>query len=326
MPSIKRSGVKSREVKTGFEAYDGPEPNKRGVYRSRIVQFNYKQFRSGATGYAILLELEAQKGDPKGHAQYDGYPIWTNIVFGDKEAMITREENLNAALGVKDEPNVVFEDGNIESGVKVKTIGGKNPIGAIVNADIKMGSFEGNPRPEVDSIFKVREIDSKVSKAVVSEEEPEEEDEEGSDEMSYDDRLTELKSSSIGDLRRIAEEDYDLEIKGLKKVDLVQAILDEEFPPEDEEDDEEPEDEAEDEEDDEAEDDEDDDDEEDDEEDERAEREAELSELTRIQLKSALRKVDPDFTVKKSHTEQNLVQAILDAEFGPEDEDEETPF
>lgn len=323
MPSIKRSGVKSREVKTGFEAYDGPEPNKRAVYRSKIAQFNYKQFRSGATGYAIMLELEAQSGDPKGHAQYDGYPIWTNVVFGDKEAMINKENNLYAALGVKDEPNVVFEEGELENGVKVKTIGGKNPIGAIVNADIKIGSYEGSPRPEVDSIFKVRDINANVAKAVSAppeEDEPEDEEVEG-DEVDYDARLKELKGASISDLRTIAESDYDLEIKGLKKLDLVQAILDEEFPPEDEE---EAEDEAE--EDEEEDDEEDDDEEEEDDEDERAEREAELSGLTRIQLKSAIRKVDPDFTVKKSHTEEDLIAAILDAEFGPEDEDEETPF
>lgn len=320
MPSIKRAGVKSREVKTGFEAYDGPEPNKRGVYRAKIAQFNYKQFKSGATGYSILLELEAQEGDPKGHAIYDGYPIWTNVVFGDKEAMITREENLNAALGVKDEPNVVFEDGDLASGVKVKTIGGKNPIGTIVNADIKMTTYMESLRPEVDSIFKVREVASKVSRAVsepVEDEEESEDEVEPDEEQGYDERLAELKGASIADLRTIAESDYDLEIKGLKKLDLIQAILDEEFPVDDEEeeaDEEEEDDEIEEEEPDE---------EEEEEDDERELRAAELEGLTRIQLKTALRAADPDFKVLKSHSDDDLREAVLAAEFG---DDEETPF
>jgi hypothetical protein len=328
MPSVKRTGIKSKEVKTGFESYDGAEPHKRGMYRSKISQAIWVQFKTGAVGYKLLLTLEAEKGDPKDHAQFDGYPIWTNLVLGDKEAMIQRENNFYAALGAKDEPAIVFETGDIEQGVPIKTIGGKNPVGAIVNADIKMGTYNDEPRPEVDGIYKVRSAATAASSAVASgdEEEPEEDESdmlEGGDdedgEQTREERAEELNGSSLPDLRKLATGDYDLDVKGLKKADIVDAIVAYEFDAEalSEEEEEEPDEEELDEEEEPEE------EEEEEEDDERAERESELAATDRTGLKTIIRGLLPEFKVYKTTSDDDLRAAILGEEFGS---DEETPF
>jgi hypothetical protein len=347
VPSIKRSGVKSEVVKTGFEAYDGPEPTKRGMYRTRITSFKYKEFKSKAMGFQITGVLEAAAGDPKDHAQFDGYPITGRIVFGDKEMMIARESNLYAALGVPNEPNVVFEgDPTDQSGAKVTKIGNKNPIDQIVNFDIKQSEYLGEQRPEVDGIYKVKASEGGNGKGVsfptdepdedepAEDEadlmEPEDGDGEEVDDEEFQTRAAELDGLGIVALRKEAKSVVEgIDTKGLSKDDLVEAILDVEFPADppmaSDDSDEEPDDEEE-ADDDEAEDDEaEDDEEEDDEEpDESDERRAELADFTRVQLKTALKAVNEEFKVLKRHTDDDLREAIIAAEFGEAGDD--TPF
>lgn len=328
MPSVKRTGVKSAEVKTGFESYDGPEPTKRGMYRARISILQFKKFKANAEtgiqaqGLKVQVILEAQAGDPKGHKQFDGYPQFSNVIFGDKEALITRENNFYAALGLKDEPTIVYEDkGDIEQGVDIKTIGGKS-LAAIkkmfVNVDLKPRR-DGQDGMEVDAIYKLKEVAGRG--AGKADEEPEEdedllekdEDAEEETEAEGDDRREELAAAALPDLRALAKE-YSIKTVGLKKDDLIDAIIDyeadlpeeEEEPEEDEpeEDEEEPEEEEAD-------------------DDERAARVAELAGLDRAKLKVVLKGVLPDFTVYKSTTEDDIRNVIIGEEFG---EDGETPF
>jgi hypothetical protein len=109
--------------------------------------------------------------------------------------------------------------------------------------------------------------------------------------------------------------------------ELIEAILDAEFPEDgaaalDDED--EPEDEPEDEEaeEEEAEDEEEEEEEEEEEDDGQAERAEELSGFNRVALKKVLAEVDPSFRVLKKHSDDDLRDAILAAEFG----EDETPF
>jgi len=316
MPSIKRSNVKAEEVKTGFEAYDGPTPTKRGMYRAIIKQFNFKEFRSGRTGFSILVELEAAAGDPHNHEQFDGFPIWSNIVFGEEEALMARESNLYAALGAGDGPTITHDEGNPTTGVKVKKVGGKDPIDKAVSVDIKQGKYEGEVRPEVDGIYKIAGAAS-AGKAKATADAPEPEEEDTAEDAGARER--ELKALKVSDLREIADE-LGLETDGVKKADLISSILEEEFgaefaePSEDDED-EEDEDEEDEEEDDEE-------DEEDDEEDEEAERRADLAGVSRIELKKVLKELDPDAKVLKKMTDEDIVDAIIAEEF----ESDEPPF
>lgn len=320
MPTIKRAGIKSREVKTGFESYDGPEPMKRGMYRAKIVRLQYKAFSTGAEGLVITGTLEAQKGDPKGHAIYDGYTITTNLVFGDKPAMVSREENFYAAVGAKDEPNLVTEKGDVEKGVNITKIDGKNPVGVVVNFDIKPGVDNRNnePRPEVDGVYKYKDAVAKKGSVVEEadedadediEEEPDEDEEVEADEESgeYDERAAELAALKLPALRAAAKE------AGAKstgsKDEVIAAILAAEFETEDEESEEE----ADEEEDDESE------EEDDEEEDDYSARRAELEAMDRNALKKVIKGLDADFKAKTSQTDADLIEIIAGYE-------NETPF
>lgn len=334
MPSLKRD-VSSAPDRTGFEAYSGPTPKQQGLYRAEVKKFDYKKFNSGSTGFRVLVELVAPEGNPR--SEFDGYPQWVNIVFGDKEAMQAREKALYKAYGNTDgKPNIKLGEGDIENGdaVPVISLDGKKTIGAFVKVDLQHDNYQGEARMTGDAIY--RSIDdapggsgvSAVKVEVASDEDDMLED--GEDEVSFEERTAELKKMGIVDLRKLASGDYDLETKGVKKPELIEAILDQEFGAaalaEDEDEDEEDEEvEIDEEEEGEEEDDED----EEEEEDESEARLAELLELDRAGIKAALKAADPAFKVLKKHTDEELAQAVVDAEFGEdgdEDEDGEPPF
>ena len=340
MPKFKLSGVKAQEQKTGFEPYDGPEPTRNGFYRALIKVCKWGDNTSGSQGFSLTLELEAAAGDPKGHAVFDGFPMFSrSIITSGKDGEALKEgaqrnlSNFLAAIGAGDDPDVILEEGD-EDKVNVKKIGKVNPIGRVVNIDLQMRLFEGDRRPEVGGIYPYKEIDAPTGKgraAVLDEEDDEsdlmesdgadeaEETDEGDEE--YDARAEELDGLGIPALKKIAKE-LGLAVSGTKAA-LVERILDAEFAEDEdaEDEDEDETDEAEEVDEDEAEDDEEEDDEEGDEDDEaRAEREAELAEITdRIALKRILKEVNADFTVLKRHSEDDLRAAILSAEFGDGD-------
>ena len=348
MPSFKLKGAKSQEVKSGFEPYDGPEPTRNGMYRGIIKVIKHGLNSSKSEGFSITLELEAAKGDPKGHAQFDGFPMFSRSIITEsadgsalKEGAQRNLSNFLAALGTGDEPDVVLDSNDDGDKVNVLKIGGKKPVGAVVNVDVQMKMYEGERRPEVGGIYPYKEIDAPTGKGRAAALEPDEDDESdlmedteadetedteaGDDEFSA--REEELNGLGIPALKKIAKE-LEIGISGTKAA-LVERILDAEFADEDDEDaaDEDAEDEvdeADEAEDDEAddEDEDEDDEEEDDEEDaERVARVAELEGLDRIALKKILKEIAPDTTVLKRHTDADLREQILSVEFA-----EDLPF
>lgn len=342
MPKFKLSGAKAVEQKTGFEPYDGPEPTRPGFYRSIVKVMKHGTNNSGSEGFAITLELEAAPGDPKNHAQFDGMPLFSRSIItssadGDalKEGAQRNLDNLLAALGTKDEPEVILADG--EGKVDVKKIGGKNPIGAVVNTEIGFEVYEGARRPTVAGIYKYKESDAPTGDgrpAILDDEEEDEsdlldepEDAEDADGEAdeYDARAEELDGLGIPALKKIAKE-LEIGVSGTKPK-LIERILEAEFAEEEEAEDEEPEDETEEveEADDEAEDDEEEPDDEEEEEDEdeaaKAERVEELSSVNRVDLKKILKEIAADFTVLKRHSDDDLREKIVAVEF-----DEDLPF
>lgn len=341
MPKFKLSGAKAVEQKTGFEPYDGPEPTRNGFYRGVIKNMKHGENNSKSEGFAITVELEAAPGDPKGHAQFDGFPMFSrSIITGTADGSALKEgaqrnlDNLLAALGTKDEPEVVLADG--EGKVDVLKIGGKNPIGTAINVDVQMKMYEGERRPEIGGIYKYKEIDAPTGTGRASvlddDDEPEDDEADLMDEPEgddgeadeYDARAEELDGLGLPALKKIAKE-LEIAVSGTKAV-LIERILETEFAEEEEGDEEEPDDEADEPDDepdeDEADDDEPDEDDEDDEDDEaRAERVAELADFDRVALKKVLKELEPDFTVLKRHTEDQLREKIVSIEF-----EEDLPF
>ncbi|AWY05143.1 hypothetical protein SEA_KRAMPUS_46 [Microbacterium phage Krampus] len=345
MPSIKSrmpSGIKSQEVKTGFEAYDGPVPDKRGFYRAKITSLKWGKNSGGSYGFTLVANLEAAAGDPKDHAQFDGMPMFSHSIITEtadgsalKEGSVNNLSNLYAALGAKDDPDVIVAKGDPdENKLDVTKVGTVNPIGRIINIDMGFETYNGERRPTVSGVFAFKEEAGKTSRkaTAVVEEEPEDEDDD--EDLTEDDeefaaREEELNAMTLAKIKGIAKE---LKVTGKNKAELVEAILDAEFPEdgaaaldeeddEDEDEDEEGDEPDEDEADDEEEDDE--DEEEDDEEDDgSAERLEELAGFNRVALKKILAEVDPSFRPLKKHSDDDLRDAIIAAEFG----DDETPF
>lgn len=331
---------KAQETKSGFEAYDGETPTKRGFYRALLKILKVKQFDSGSTAFYGVYELEAAKGDPKGHKKFDAAPFFGNVIFdlGTGEPLKDGSQrglnNFLAAIGVKDNPAIVAEDGDLKRGVKITSIGGKKITAlegkAVVNlelspSDYRQGELEINGvYPFKDVAFNGDDEDEDDEDIEVDEDE---EDEEEIEDDGAEAREEELQGLTLTALRKIAKES-DVDSKGLKKDELIEAILDAEFgEAEDEDEESEDEDEPEEDEEDVEEDDEEEDDEEeeeDEEEDDDSEREAraeELGKLNRVKLKAALAESGSEFRVLKRHSDGDIVEAILAAEFGTD-----TPF
>ena len=181
MPKMKLAApVKAERIKSGFEAYDGPTPSQRGVYRARLKVVKLKQNGTGSIGFAITAELEAAQNDVKNHKQFDGFAFFISsiIIQGPngaqlKEASQNKLGNFFHAIGAKGVvDDILYDDGDLTKGVNVKKIAGKNPVNQIVNLDVVMEDFEGEKRPSANEIF-VYEGKDKTERA--SEEAPSDE-------------------------------------------------------------------------------------------------------------------------------------------------------
>lgn len=322
--------AKARETKSGFEPYDGPIPKQKGFYRASLKSVKFGRKKSGSVGFSIVAELEAAAGDPKDHAQYDGYPLFIQSIITEgpsgeelKEGAHRNLENFLAALGTGDNPNVVLEEGDWEDEpLNVKKIGSRNPAGAIVNIDLGFDTYDGEKRPTSNGIYICNDSAPSKKSSKVSAEELDDDDDllddveyDESEELSYEERESDLKKLSVSELKAILKADYDLPVGGSKD-ELIDRILDHEYVSEedsdtpavldDEIDEEEEELEEEIEEDDDA---------------DRDQRSKELDGFDREALKKIIKSIEPDFKVFKSTTDENLREAILDSEFG-----EEVPF
>lgn len=222
MPSLKRN-VKDAEERTGFETYDGEEPPK-GIYRAKIKSVKIREASTGTMGFQVLAILEAREGSA--HSKFDGFPAWTNIWLTDKEANQAREKAFYRSVGASTdgETNVVFED--LEDGGRVKKIGGKDPVGAIVKVDLKREDGYGM---QGDTIYPVDPAKEKASKKSAPEPDEDDEDDliEDDDTAEEDEGYTaeELRALSLPELRKLAKESG-LEVKGLKKDDIVDSLID----------------------------------------------------------------------------------------------------
>lgn len=305
MPTLKRN-VKDAPDRAGFEPYEGPTP-RRGTYRGVIKSMKLKKAASsGRDGFGLVVEFQALEGSD--HAKYDGYAAYPDVWLGDNESLQAREKQLYRAITGKAEPgevNVVTDDSG-----KVTKVGGVNPVGKFILVVMKDEIYDNESRIKADDIFAPK---TQGPAAKSSTPEPEEDDdqealedaEDDGEEIDPEERETELKALTLPALRKVAGE-LEIETKGLTKVALVEAILDAEFG--EVEDEEAEESDEEEEADDEAEDLED-----AEEEDDSAEEElrAELAEFDRTALKKRLKEVQPEFTVLKRHTDEELLEAIV---------------
>jgi len=351
-------GVLKRKVSSkakGFTPYAGEEPP-RGVYRARVVKGAIRSSKEkGTLSYNILFEFEATKAE---HKKFDGFTGFAEIWLGEHEALQAREASFIKAVTGKDDfqnVNVAFTgkeaDFKEPSGAPITAIDGKKIEGKVVNVEWRWeagnGEYEGRMR--ANSLFpwvateasdeEAEEIEdddyaeeSEEDDDYEGEEEGDEEDEDGEEgeededlEAEIEERRKELRSRkySLEDLKKAAKA-AGADIKGMKKTDLVEAILDYEFSDEGDEDEESDVDEEEngvteadlESDEDEEEDDEDEDDEEDEDEEEDDDNLEEVlrgnaADLDRNALKKAIKEKDAEAGFKKSETDDDLRERLV---------------
>lgn len=308
-----------------FEVYEGDLPPK-GVYRFELTMLRLKENRNGDPMINGRLRMAELRKDKK---QYNGYGCWFNLnvtkqgrgwvnnfidalAKDDKQALALRKAFWDQKVMLdKEEPPNILSIGTLK-------IHDKN---LVLRAQCGVKKYEGEL--DLDPKVFLRD-DGKVPADADAETETEEEgweetekDASDSDEPAdldeeYDERAEELEDLSETDLKKILKSDHEKKLadyKGKTKDELVEMILDLEFP-EDEESEEEVEEEPA---------------EEEDLEEQMEAREEELSELGTAELKKILKtehgKKLADYRGKG---DEDLVAMILAAEF-PDAAEEEPP-
>lgn len=334
-----------------FKEYDGEAPP-RGVYRLKLRPGMETKVNSAGDPWISMLAVidePAKKGrlnNPK--AKYNGA-----LVRASENMSLERPQFFNgmlASFGITDKAqlNTIWTKGFLTTErpgkndlvasfgkrtveaicgdyffAKVDTVPGginkqskkKYPDRLEVVSWLTVNDIVSSPvEPDEDADDDQEESDEESEESEEDEEpDEEEEDEEGEDEDDEDDareeREAELGGLKRPELRKLAKE-IDSAFKITTSVtdqDIIDFILDEEFPEEegDEEDEEEPEDDEADEEGDEEEPD-------------------ELDDLDRKGLKAYIKANDVEFTVKTSHTDEDIREAIREA-LAEEPEDEPEP-
>lgn len=310
-------------AKSSFENYEGPEVPVGNGYEGVIKNVRVKVGKDSGNPYLnVLVEHKSSKPE---HKKYDGAPQWIRVMFGDHnetEARLTAF--IKAVTGkANKEANIIDtdEDARKGTGSVVKTIDGVKPDGKPCKFDIRMGSASGgyDARPEGDFIRRI--IADPNAAEVQSEDEVAEEDidvdgeeVEGEEEdgQTKEERLAELKKESLADLKAAAIA-AEIDIKGLKKLEIIEAILEWEFEEGEDGEEAEEEEELEVDEEEEAEEEV---EEEEDEVDPEADIRAELAPLDRAALKARLKEADAEAKVYKSTTDDDLRDKIVNAELG----------
>lgn len=301
-----------------FEVYEGDLPPK-GVYRFELTMLRLKENRNGDPMINGRLRMAELRKDKK---QYNGYGCWFNLnvtkqgrgwvnnfidalAKDDKQALALRKAFWDQKVMLdKEEPPNILSIGTLK-------IHDKN---LVLRAQCGVKKYEGEL--DLDPKVFLRD-DGKVPADADAETETEEEgweeteaEETDSDvDEEYDERAEELEELSETDLKKILKSDHEKKLadyKGKTKDELVEMILDLEFPEEEESEEEEPA-------------------EEEDLEEQMEAREEELSELETAELKKILKtehgKKLADYRGKG---DEDLVAMILAAEF-PDAAEEEPP-
>lgn len=327
----------NQEAKSSFLPYDGPTLVE-GSYTAVLKNPTLKKSKNSDNYYInAVFEVDEPKNSDK--AKFNGAAVWGMVHFmSEAESMQARYNSFLKAIGSSlNDPEIVFEsqeDADSGKGSKINSIGGVKFHGRKVRIVVRKRTEEGySDSFDVDLISKLDTTNISEDEDIEVEVEDEEqyEDDTDSDEDETEDdaeeraeRAAELKKESLAELKAAAKE-AEIDIKGLKKAEIIEAIVEWEFDDEDEDEeeseevdphkpmyadgDEEEETEEEDEE-----------EEEEVEEEEEEEEEAdptealraELQELDRTALKKRLKEIDADAKVFKSTTDEQLVEMIVE--------------
>lgn len=347
----------------GFTPYAGEDPRP-GVYRARLIKGAIREKGTGRLAYNWLYEFEAVKPE---HKKYDGYTGFCEILLGEEEWAQAREGAFVKAITGKSNfknVNVAFtgkeSDFKTSGGAPMTAFDGVKIENKIVNIDLRLEkerTVEGKTYPAElraqgilpwekpaagadddadDDEDYAEDGEDDAAEMEGDESEEDEGDDEGEEmtdeewEAAKEARRVELKSRAFG-LDKLKETltANGVDIKGMKKPEMVEAIIALEFPddegdeetdeiPDDQEiadqeaDSEESDEDDEDDEDDEEEDDEEEDDEDDDDTEDLEETlRDEAAGLDRTALKREIKALDEAAGFKKSESDDDLRDRLV---------------
>lgn len=235
-----------------FEVYEGEQPPK-GVYRCFLKGLRLKENKNNDKMLNGLLIIAEPKSSKK--AQYNGYGFWFNLNITKQGAPWVN--NFLAAIapaGKSDAIRKAFwqqkvmidkdEPPNVISIGILKITGGKD---IFVKANCKFVPAKGDYDEKLDVLRFLPDTDSKpvdededeeTSESEEGWEETEESETDSDEDEEIAEREEELGEFTLAQLKRIARGEHGMklaEIKGMDEEDLIEAILEKEFPEEEEE-------------------------------------------------------------------------------------------
>jgi hypothetical protein len=135
----------AEERESDFTPYEGDVPTP-GVYRMKLVRALVDTFSTGNGGLTMLLEIAEPKSSPK--SKFNGAPLWERLV--DKDTQTFQIKQFMRAIGGTGRhwANTVSKKDDQDREVVVKW-GNILADGLIIKAQVKRGSYQGEPRAEV---------------------------------------------------------------------------------------------------------------------------------------------------------------------------------
>jgi len=255
--NVDTSGVEIRQ--TGYDTYDGPTL-KPGTYNAQIVKANFRKTKAGATAINFVLRIGHDARPQKD--QFAGATIF-HEVYPESPAELTQIRVGQVTQAISGKQKAVVDGDEPESGGSIKKIGGKDPVGTKVKILVNMGkNLDGESVPQVNDVFPwpkgekwleeaadststaapEAELEDDTDAEVEDDTEELEDDEPVEDDDAFETRQAELAAMDRNQLKKILGEvkkagglpaDFKLTIKTPDEA-LVTAILDYEFPPQDE--------------------------------------------------------------------------------------------
>ena len=237
--------------------YDGPEPPARVPFRAKVKRLSLKLTNS-KSNYMLNFVCEVNEpakknGKPNDKAQYNGAAMWGNLNITETGAPWVNQFLL--ALAGEDKAKKVisdfwaeklrFDDAEAQQPM-IRSIGtfkiNEDGMPIIVQGKTEAGYGIKADRFLLDSNLVGSGADADEADEEDEEEEYAEEDEYSDDE--YDERAEELEEMSLDNLKKVAKGLGIATPRGVKAEALVEAILGEEFPEDEDEDEEDEEDEV----------------------------------------------------------------------------------
>lgn len=131
-----------------FEPYSGPEPPANTLLDGDIKKIWLVDSQAGNKMLKVLFEADGNEGD---NAQYDGCPVWDNVVFTSKEAKFRWQPFLDmigiTLLDIKKRTTIEDDEGD-NIGLVVEKIGKVSfPCAARIRTGVeKKGEYKGSIR------------------------------------------------------------------------------------------------------------------------------------------------------------------------------------